>query len=378
MVTSARQEAVDFTSPFMSSGIQPLILDPNEVKHNPFRIVYPFTIDVWFLHLIVFFIVTLLLYLYNRYDPYEWKALAENMMAEEKEADNFNFFNSLWFCASTLFLQSSDSSPRSNAGRCIAGLWWLYVLAMVFLYLTNLNFFVTSDKRLAFIRDINDLNAQKTVKFGTILDSNTNHYLEIYQKALWDKMNNDHADVHVNNLTEGVRRVLNSNGFYALLDESPVLDWVAKQKPCRFKVVGEYLARTQYAFAVAKGSPLAEHISAAIETIRDNGVMEDLEKDWWHTDDHTNYCQNLTEYERSGAYSYGVNDLSGVYYMLCIGMLGSVLVFLVELLCWNKCGDNRPSARSKHKPNRDRFNRGADFDDVPPKKVPPPDSNMWI
>ncbi|XP_072033598.1 glutamate receptor 1-like [Amphiura filiformis] len=104
-VTDLRKTAVDFTYPFMASGIQALILHPNYVKQNPFRVVYPFTIDVWFLNLIVFCGVALLLLLFNLFNPYEWKATAEKNMTFEENAHHFNLKNSLWFCASTLFFR---------------------------------------------------------------------------------------------------------------------------------------------------------------------------------------------------------------------------------------------------------------------------------
>ena len=383
-VTTARKQVVDFTSPFMRSGIQALILNPTYVQHNPFRVIYPFTIEVWFLHLIVFGIVTLLLFLFNRYDPFEWKAVVEKTEVDEGHADDFSLFNSMWFCATTLFLQSYDSSPRSNAGRCITGFWWLYVLVMVFLYITNFSFFVNSNQRLRYIKDINDLTEQQTVKYGTVRGGNTYHYLKGHQRELWHKMNNDHADVYVNSLREGVERVRNSNGLYAFIGETPELTWIAKQKPCDTKVVGEYLARTQYAFAVAKDSPLADHISGAMETLRDSGVMADLESDWWHTDDRNNYCHNLTVFERSGAYSMTVYDLSGIYYLIIIGIGSSFLVFLLEFLYWNMCGGKyKRGGDTPRKAKKPKVEKGkGDYSPVDSSRTGggkgPDDPNMWI
>lgn len=348
-VTPQRKSAVDFTYPFMSSGIQALTLHPNYVKHDPFRFVYVFSYDAWVLHGIVFVTVAALLYLFNLFDPFEWKATAEKKMTFEENAENFSFKNSLWFCASTLFLQSSDTSPRSNAGRCIAGFWWLFVLIIVFLYLTNVMFFIDSNKRLAFIKDGNDLLAQKTVKFGAVKGGNTEEFFKhtnSYRK-FWHKMNNDPDMVYVQTMREGVERVRNSNGRYALLGESPELRYIASEKPCDTKIAGEYIARTQYAFAVAKGSPLAEHLSSALEALRDNGVLEDLTRDWWDLDDRRNRCHNLTRWERSGAYSLQVNDVQGIYYMLLVGIGVSVIVFVLEIVFFKCTGGGSGGNGSK-------------------------------
>ncbi|XP_072033597.1 glutamate receptor 1-like isoform X6 [Amphiura filiformis] len=353
-VTTSRKKAVDFSYPFMSAGIQALILHPNYVQPDPFRIIYPFTIEVWALNGFVFGMATLLLVLFNHFNPYEWKAVAEKRETMEENGKNMNLKNSLWFCASTLFLQSSDSSPRSNAGRCIAGFWWLYVIIMIFLYLTNLSFFVNNTKRFAFFEDTGDLKAEKRIKYGTVKGDNTFHVMKTTPSlnGFWHKMNNDHANVYVANMREGVQRVRDSNGKYVLLGDSPELRYIASEKPCDVKVVGEYLYRGQYAFAVAKDSPLAEHISGAIEALRDNGVLEDLVRDWWDLEDRRSRCHNLTRWERSGAYAMQVNDLAGIYYMLAIGILCAFIAFIVEYVYY-KCvgGDEGKSKRASGNSN---------------------------
>ncbi|XP_072033596.1 glutamate receptor 2-like isoform X5 [Amphiura filiformis] len=345
-VTGSRQKAVDFTYPFMSSGIQSMILHPAYVKHDPFRIIHPFTIDAWFLNFICMCTVVLMLVVFNRYDPYEWRAKAEKKEAGEENADNFNMLNSMWFAASSLFLQHNGVSPRSNAGRCITGFWWLFLLVMVFLYLTNVTYFVTSNKRLALVATPGDVMAQKTVKYGTIKGGNTYHRLKSSPslRKFWHKMNNDHANVYVKDMAEGVRRVKSSNGNYALIGETPELNYIASTKPCKLKVVGEYIARTQYALAVAPGSPLKDHLSSAIEALRSSGVLEDLERDWWDLEDRRHRCRNLTRWERSGAYTINTNDIQGVYYMLVVGVVTSFIVFLIELIYYKTCGGKKRRA----------------------------------
>ena len=290
-----------------------------------------------------------MLCVFNRLDPYEWKAKVEKKEAGGEHADDYNLKNSFWFVASSLFLQGHDVSPRSNAGRCIAGFWWFFLLLMVFLYLTNITFFVTSNRRLALVGTTGDVMAQKEIKYGTIKGGNTYHRFKSSPslRKFWHKMNNDHANVYVKNIAEGVKRVKESNGKYALLGETPELNYIASMKPCKLKVVGEYIARTQYAIAVAPGSPLKAALSSALEALRANGVMEDLERDWWDLEDRRHRCRNLTRWERSGAYSILANDISGVYYMLMIGIGASLIVFFMELL-WFKVNGGKKRRSPKN------------------------------
>ncbi len=384
-VTESRKRAVDFSYPFMSAGIQSLILHPNYVKPDPFRVIYPFTIEVWVMNAIVFAIVTLMLYAFNRMNPYEWKAVAEKREAAEENAKNLNLKNSLWFCASTLFLQSSESSPRSNAGRCIAAFWWLYVIVMVFLYITNLSFFVNNTKRFAFIEDTGDLMAEKQIKYGTVRGGNTYHLFKTTPSLnlFWHKMNNDHSDVYVADMREGVQRVRESNGKYVLLGDSPELKYIASEKPCDVKLVGEYIYRGQYAFAVAKDSPLAEHISSAIEALRDNGVLEDLVRDWWDLEDRRSRCHNLTRWERSGAYSLQVNELAGIYYMLAIGCGAALLTFIIEFIYYKCSGSGEGNGKRSKGSGNAGFKGsngmgGGALEGGAGMKDKKGDANMWI
>ena len=388
-ITDGRKAGVDFTIPFMAAGIQALTLNTEYVHHDPFRIIYPFTIEVWFLNGFIFFLTALMIWAFNRLDPYEWRKVAKENDAIEGHNDDFSFKNSLWFCASTLFLQGYHSSPRSNAGRCIASFWWLFLLAMFFIYIVNFKFFVTSQTLVNTIKTPDDLKDEKRILYGMVKGSDT-FMAFISSKSLrrmLHKMNNDPNDPYVDDLKEGVERVRNSNGFYTLLGQAPILRYIASQRPCDVDVAGGYLLRTQYAFAVAKGSPLKEHLSAAIEALRDNGVLSELERDWWDLDDRTNRCRNQTAFERSGAYSLFINDVSGFYYMLTIGIVISTSVFVMECIYYYNCREENNKESSSggppKKPNAKGRFKGIENSDghqyaqaKPQNKADDP--NMWI
>lgn len=343
-VTEEREADVDFTYSFMSGGVKLLLKNPYYVNHYTFRLMYPFGIEVWFINLIVFILVALLLFLFNYFDPYEWQAAAERGETFEENGQNFNFKNSLWFCTTTMFLQSYDNSPRSNAGRTLTSFWWVFILVMVFLYLFNLTYFINSNKRLVHVQNAQDLLNQDDVVFGAVDEGSIYWYL--YKSAIpeynriWQRMYSASPSAFVKNVSEGVERVRGANGFYAFLGEAGELDFIASQRPCNLIVSGGYLVRTTYALAVQEGSPLRDQLSYAIETLRDSGVLEDLQREWWEMDTSTQRyrCGNLTTWERQGVFSFTVNDLQGVYFMLLLGFLIALVVFIIEVIIFAACG----------------------------------------
>ena len=356
-VTEEREEDVDFTYSFMSGGVKLLLKNPYYVTHYTFRLMYPFGIEVWFINLIVFCLVALLLFLFNYFDPYEWQAAAERGETFEENGRNFNLKNSLWFCTTTMMMQSYDNSPRSNAGRTLIAFWWVFILVMVFLYLFNLTYFLNSNKRLVFVKTANDLLNQNDVVFGTVDDGSIYWYL--YKSAIpeynriWQRMYSAQPTAFVKNVTEGVARVRDSNGFYAFLGEAGELDYHASKKPCNLIVSGGYLVRTTYALAVQVDSPLRDQLSYAIETLRDSGVLEDLQREWWEMDQQSrrHRCANLTTWERQGVFSFTVNDLQGVYFMLLLGFAVALITFLLEVVVFAACGGKSKSGGNK-KPAR--------------------------
>nr|XP_054756110.1 glutamate receptor 3-like [Lytechinus pictus] len=352
-VTDEREEDVDFTYSFMSGGVKLLLQNPYFVQHYTFRLMYPFGIEVWFINLIVFLLVALLLFLFNYFDPYEWQAAAERGETFEENGKNFNMKNSFWFCTTTMFLQSYDNSPRSNAGRTLTAFWWVFILVMVFLYLFNLTYFINSNKRLVHVKDAGDLLNQDDVVFGTVDEGSIYWYL--YKSSIpeynriWQRMYSAQPTAFVKDVTDGVQRVRDSNGFYAFLGEAGELDYIASKRPCNLIVSGGYIVRTTYALAVQTDSPLRDQLSYAIETLRDSGVLEDLQREWWEMDTGVSYryrCQNLTSWERQGVFSFTVNDLQGVYYMLLLGFLITFVVFILEVIVFAACGGKSKKTNS--------------------------------
>ncbi|XP_072167155.1 glutamate receptor 1-like [Diadema setosum] len=342
-ITKERLKDVDFTDSFMSGGIKLLLKNPNYIEHNPFRFLHPLAIEVWFVNLGTFLIVAGVLALINYFDPYEWKAAAERGEVEEENGRNFSFKNSLWYCTTTLFFQGYDHGPRSNAGHTLTAFWWVFVLVMVFVYLFNLPGKINTNKRLVYIKNPDDLVNQGDVKIGTVYDGSIHWYLfkagiPAYTR-IWDRMYYASPSVYVENTTMGIERVRNSNGKYAFLGEARELEYAASNRPCDLIVSGGYVDRSTYAMAVAPGSPLGDHLSYAIETLRDTGVLEDLQREWWGLDRGWRHrCRNLTRYERQGLFSFSVYDLEGLYFFLMLGFAISILIFVLELVVYGCSG----------------------------------------
>lgn len=78
--------------------------------------------------------------------------------------------------------------------------------------------------------------------------------LPVYSR-MWEYMNAQ-PDAFVANYTDGIQRVRNSKGKYALLVESPKNDYTNVREPCDTMKVGDNLDMKGFGIATPFGSPL--------------------------------------------------------------------------------------------------------------------------
>lgn len=73
---------------------------------------------------------------------------------------------------------------------------------------------------------------------------------------MWEYMNSRSKQVFVNTYDEGIRRVRQSKGKYALLIESPKNDYINERQPCDTMKVGRNLDSKGFGVATPLGSSL--------------------------------------------------------------------------------------------------------------------------
>lgn len=98
---------MDFTKPFMNTGISIMIKRPDKQKPNVFSFKEPFSNSMWACIMCGFAGVSLVLVLIGRFSPYEW-----HNNSDEGPSEDFSVLNSLWSSFGALLQQGSDYLPR--------------------------------------------------------------------------------------------------------------------------------------------------------------------------------------------------------------------------------------------------------------------------
>ena len=108
-----RQKIVSLTTPFMHFSVSMAMKRNEEKDLDLTQFMLPFTISAWCLLLVSWLIVTLIVYVLDKYSPYGWRQVQQE---EGEDGDEFNLFNSLWFCLACMLTQGPDNTPRNFSG----------------------------------------------------------------------------------------------------------------------------------------------------------------------------------------------------------------------------------------------------------------------
>lgn len=71
-INSQREDAVDFTVPFMTVGISIMIARPEKARPGVLSFMGPLSSNVWLCIIFAYSGVCIILFLVSRFSPYEW------------------------------------------------------------------------------------------------------------------------------------------------------------------------------------------------------------------------------------------------------------------------------------------------------------------
>jgi len=106
-ITSIRQTAVDFTMPYMTTGVGILYKKKTPPPPNPFSFLQPLSIEVWIYTTTAYLGVSIVLFLLGRISPYEWEDNGEGSATNQ-----WTISNALWFGIGSFLCQGCDLLPK--------------------------------------------------------------------------------------------------------------------------------------------------------------------------------------------------------------------------------------------------------------------------
>lgn len=330
-ITSAREEAVDFTLPFMNTGISILFKKPENKVTTLFSFLSPFSLDVWLWVLGAYTTVSLILYFVGRISPYEWTNAYPCRQQDTVLHNSFSVLNSFWFTIGSLMQQGSDLAPKSMATRSMAGIWYFFTLIMISSYTANLAAFLTVERIVYPIENAKDLSEQTEIKYGSVESGSTrtffkDSHIEIYKKIY--KFMEDHQ-TYVKSNEEGKERVVQGN--FAFFMESTSIEYITERN-CNLTQIGSLLDNKGYGIATSKSPrykrPYRNLLSSGILRLQETGMLHMLKNRWWKEKDGVSSCSD--EGKGGGVTELSLANVGGVFVVLLGGMGIAFVIALIE------------------------------------------------
>ncbi|XP_054275506.1 glutamate receptor 1-like isoform X2 [Macrosteles quadrilineatus] len=342
-ITSERERVIDFSKPFMSLGISIMIKKPVKQKPGVFSFLNPLSKEIWVCVIFSYIGVSIVLFIVSRFSPYEWRLISyaddphhhslhhagTPGQAPAVLANDFSISNSLWFALGAFMQQGCDISPRSISGRIVGSVWWFFTLILISSYTANLAAFLTVERMVTPINSPEDLASQTEVQYGTLYHGSTWDFFRRSQITLYSKMwefMNSRKNVFVKTYDEGIQRVRQSKGKYALLIESPKNEYTNEREPCDTMKVGRNFDSKGFGVATPLGSPLREVVNLAVLSLIENGELTKLLNKWWY--DRTE-CRHDSKQDASRN-ELSLSNVAGIFYILIGGLILAMGVALIE------------------------------------------------
>ncbi|XP_064649654.1 glutamate receptor U1-like [Lineus longissimus] len=357
-LNTEREAVISFTKPWMTHGLT-FMMNREDVFGEaglPYNLAYflsPFSVGVWLLILLVFFVVSMIIALFNMFDPYEYGKKVDRGSLKQGQYGTFDLREALLFCFAALTFQGVYKPPLSIASRVMAVFWWFFCVVTVATYIaamvqtTALAGSLQSPKFAEF-RDL--VAAPEDFKFGPMGGGSTEAFFKKsripeFRKAS-ERMSKSN-DSTSESTSAAVKRV--QAGKYAFIGEFAMIDYVVSRK-CDTVMVGSLLTSLSYAFGLAKASPNTAKLSAAIQELGEAGNLNALHDKWWHTNQH---CRNSkvdadevtgrdSMYEGTGL-PITLNEFGGPLIVLLIGVLCAVIALVAEIVYYKLKGKKEGS-----------------------------------
>lgn len=331
-ITSSREDAVDFTLPFMSTGISILFKKPTTKELEFFSFLSPFENHVWFYVGGAYMGVSFLLFIVGRVSPYEW-ADPHPCRKEDKILRNqFSIMNSFWFTMAAVMQQGSDLAPRSLSTRLVSAIWYFFTLIMISSYTANLAAFLTVEKVVYPIEKAEDLYRHpQNIKYGCVESGSTHTFFQQSKpsstfRRMFDEM------VLVKSSEQGKAEV--EKGNYAFFMESTSIEYTIERN-CNLTRIGSLLDSKGYGIAIAKNSTRRRdyrtRLSEAILSLQESGMLEILKNRWWKEKRGGGACDIDDGQGGEGVKELTLANVGGVFAIVLIGITIGFILCALEL-----------------------------------------------
>uniref|UniRef100_A0A8C5WLP3 Glutamate receptor n=1 Tax=Leptobrachium leishanense TaxID=445787 RepID=A0A8C5WLP3_9ANUR len=330
-INEERSEIVDFSVPFVETGISVLVSRSNGTV-SPSAFLEPYSPAVWMMMFVMCLsVVAVTVFIFEYFSPMGYDQDLNN--GKRLGGPSFTVGKSLWLLWALVFNNSVPiQNPRGTTSKIMVLVWAFFAVIFLASYTANLAAFMIQEQYIDTVSGLSDRKFQKPqeqyppFRFGTVPNGSTERNIR-----------SNYPDMHSYMVRYNQRSVedalasLKSGKLDAFIYDAAVLNYMAgKDEGCKLVTIGsgKVFATTGYGIALQKNSRWKRPIDLALLQFLGDGDTQRLETVWL-----SGICQN--EKNEAVSSKLDIDNMAGVFYMLLVAMGLSLLVFSWEhLIYW--------------------------------------------
>ncbi|KAK6630957.1 hypothetical protein RUM44_003129 [Polyplax serrata] len=325
MINSEREAVVDFTVPFLETGIAIIVAKRTGII-SPTAFLEPFDTASWMLvGLVAIQAAAFNIFLFEWLSPsgFDMKSVAPT------PTHKFSLFRTYWLVWAVLFQAAVHvDSPRGFTARFMTNVWAMFAVVFLAIYTANLAAFMITREEFHEFSGIDDHRLVKPFshkpmfKFGTVPFTHTDTTIKKYFKEMHNYMQQYNKSL----VADGIDAVLNGE-LDAFIYDGSVLDYLASQdEDCKLVTMGSWYAMTGYGIAFSRNSKYVELFNKRLLDFRENGDLERLRRYWM-----TGTCKPGKQ-EHKSSDPLALEQFLSAFLLLMSGILLAALLLFLEYL----------------------------------------------
>ncbi|XP_054286010.1 glutamate receptor ionotropic, NMDA 2B isoform X4 [Macrosteles quadrilineatus] len=327
MINSEREAVVDFTVPFMETGIAIVVAKRIGII-SPTAFLEPFDTASWMLvGLVAIQAAAYTIFFFEWLSPsgFDMKMSVSNV--HNGKAHRFSLFRTYWLVCALLFQAAVRiDSPKGITSKFMTNVWAMFAVVFLAIYTANLAAVMITREEFHEFSGLDDPRLSKpyshkpVFKFGTTPYSHTDTTIKKYFYDMHSYM----KQFNKTSVMEGVVAV-ESGELDAFIYDGTVLDYlVAQDEDCRLLTVGSWYAKTGYGLAFTRNSKYVQMFNKRLLDFRENGDLERLRRYWM-----TGSCKPGKEQHKSSD-PLALEQFLSAFLLLMLGILLSAGLLLGE------------------------------------------------
>ncbi|KAA8520039.1 hypothetical protein F0562_014287 [Nyssa sinensis] len=309
-IVTNRTKIVDFTQPFIASGL--VILAPiKNTKSSAWIILQPLTVEMWCVTAASFVLMGVVIWILEHRLNDDFRGPPKRQLA-----------TIFLFSFSTMF-KATKEQIVSALGRLVIIVWLFVLMVIKASYTASLTSILTVKQLSSPVTGIEDLVASNW-PIGYQVGSFVPGYLvENFNIARSKLVSLGTPEDYERALRQGPIK----GGVAAIIDERPYVE-LFLSKQTEFGIVGQPLSKSGWGFAFEKNSPLAVDMSTEILRLSETGELQKIYKKW--------FCRKgcFTEkIQQSKSNQLPLSSFMGLFLFCSFFLLIAILIFLLQTVC---------------------------------------------